>query len=115
MSWGLNFMARHAFPIGNIKDTQCGFKAYPAVYAKMISELQRMDRFSFDLEHILIVRQNGGSVVDIPVHYYEQETSTVRPIHDTLRFLKDLVKIRKNYKKGLYKKHYERKVIQWED
>jgi len=115
MSWGLNLMARSAFPLGKIYDTQCGFKAYPYVYAKMIAEMQHMERFSFDLEHILIVKLNGGEVKDIPIHYYKQETSTVRPVHDTILFFRDLVIIRGNYKKGLYEKHYERTTIPWKN
>lgn len=63
---------------------------YPHIYAKFIVEKQLMDRFSFDLEHLLIMRLNGGKVVEIPIHYYKQDTSTVNPVRDTWRFLRDL-------------------------
>lgn len=97
-----------------LPDTQCGFKGYHHVYAKFIAELQQMERFSFDLEHILIIRQNGGQIITVPVHYTMQETTTVRAVQDSIRFFKDMVAIRKHYKQGHYKKNYERKHIEWD-
>lgn len=110
MSWTLNRITQNALPLKGIRDTQCGFKMYPHVYAKFIAEKQLMERFSFDLEQLLVVLLNGGKVMDIPVHYYKQTTTTVRPVHDTLLFMKDLLIIRNNYKKGRYKKAYERTI-----
>lgn len=108
MSGTLNMLTRKVLPLDGIYDTQCGFKLYPHIYAKYIAEKQQMNRFSFDLEHLLIVRLNGGKIMDIPIHYYKQDTTTVRPVRDTLLFLKDFGVIKKYYLNGLYKKTYER-------
>lgn len=112
MSWVLNFITQTVLPLKGVRDTQCGFKMYPYQYAKFIVEKQLMERFSFDLEHLLIMRLNGGKILEMPIHYYKQETSTVNPVRDTIRFLSDLKDIWSNYKYGHYKVTYERKDIE---
>lgn len=101
-------------PVGDIRDTQCGFKGYSHVYAKYIAERQQMERFSFDLEHLLLVKLNGGNIIEIPIHYYKQDTTTVRPVHDSILFFKDLIKIYRHYKDGKYKVKHERNTIECE-
>lgn len=112
MSLSVNRLSQLLLPIGHVQDTQCGFKGYSYVYSKLIAEMQKMERFSFDLEHLIIVRKNGGTITEIPVHYYKQETTTVRPIKDSIRFFKDVLMIRKHLRANQYKKTYKRKDIQ---
>ena len=43
--------------VPGIADTQCGFKAYRKEAAKKLAELQKMDGYTFDVEHLLLARQ----------------------------------------------------------
>jgi hypothetical protein len=52
--------------IGEVVDTQCGFKAFKAEVLKQVLELMTDKRFSFDMELLLLTAlccNRGGNVV----------------------------------------------------
>jgi glycosyltransferase involved in cell wall biosynthesis len=53
----------------NIKDTQCGFKAFHRERSLIIFEQQRIDRFGFDPELLFLARRHGLSVAEVPVRW----------------------------------------------
>lgn len=79
-----------------LKDTQCGFKAIKKKCALKIIELQRIDDFAFDIEYLYIAKLLKMTTVEIPVIWSDDRGSTVSPIKSSIRFLKDLRKIKKN-------------------
>lgn len=77
-----------------IKDTQCGFKAFRAeVVETVFPQLQTMG-FAFDVEVLLLARQAGYSICEIPVLWYNDERSRVHPIRDATKMLIELLRIR---------------------
>jgi dolichyl-phosphate beta-glucosyltransferase len=92
-----------------IRDTQCGFKGFRHRAAKEIFGRQRIDGFSFDVEVLLLAKAMGFLTVEVPVHWTNSPTSSVRVVHDSIGMLFDLFRIRRLVKKTLYEFPYKRK------
>ena len=88
--------------VPGIQDTQCGFKMLNRQAAELIFPLQRLDGWSFDVEVLYIARCHNLHLVEIPIHWYYQTDSRVRPFHDTISMVQELLKIRRNGRRGLY-------------
>ena len=78
-----------------ITDTQCGFKGFRRLPAQAIFSRQKTDGFAFDVEILLLARTMNFSVVEMPVHWSNSPESRVRVISDSLRMLRDLIRIRR--------------------
>ncbi len=88
--------------VPGIKDTQCGFKMFDNKSAKEIFRRQTFDRFSFDIEILAIARHLGYKIMEVGILWYDDPHSTVNPIKDGLRMIKDSWQVRSNMSKGLY-------------
>jgi len=87
-----------------IKDTQCGFKLFTAEAAEEIFRRQTFGRFSFDIEILTIAHYLGYKVAEVPIDWYAKGKGTVSPIADGLRFLKALLVLRRNLRRGVYQR-----------
>ena len=85
-----------------VKDTQCGFKGYKSEVAKLIVEKSKMDGFSFDVEHLYIAKLRGYKYKSLPVIWKDDRDSKVKALSSSIKFFKDLFKIKRN--KKWYKK-----------
>lgn len=88
--------------VPGIHDTQCGFKCFGREAAHLIFPLQRINGWGFDVELLTIAQHHGLGILEIPVHWYYGADSRVRPIHDTVTMVMDLLRIRRNRRAGLY-------------
>ncbi len=86
-----------------VKDTQCGFKLFQSRVAQDLFSGMRMNGFSFDVEVLLMARQRGYRVAEVPVNWAHQPGSKVRLTLDSLRMAADLVRIRMHCWRGEYK------------
>lgn len=98
-----NFLIR-LFLIDGIKDTQCGFKLFENTVAKEVFSFQKVKRFGFDMEAILVAENLGYKIIEVPVSWFNSAESRFRPIKDTLITLKDLIYIKLNLWSGRYDK-----------
>lgn len=89
--------------VPGIQDTQCGFKLFSAEATQLFNELVvygnekgRKDAFTgaFDVELLYIARKNGFSIKEVPIIWIHSETDRVSPVKDSLRMLRDIVKVR---------------------
>ena len=101
MSGGSRWLVRAFLRIG-VKDTQCGFKGYTAPAAKRLHAAQTLDGFSFDLEILFLARKLGYRVAEVPIAFWESPGSKVRPVRDSVRFLRDIARIGLNNARGAY-------------
>jgi len=83
-----------------ISDTQCGFKAYRREAAHKLVEAQKIDGYTFDVEHLLLARQFGMKVIEVPVKWVFSEGSQIHGIRDSTRMFRDLLAIPKLHPKG---------------
>ena len=81
-----------------LKDTQCGFKAMRTDIAKKIVEKQLITNFAFDVEYIYIAKLNNLSIQELGITWSDDRESTVSPFKSSIRFFKDLHRIKKNRK-----------------
>lgn len=90
------------FLLDGIKDTQCGFKLFEHKAAKEIFSMQKVKRFGFDMENLVIANLLGYKIVEVPVSWFNSPESRLRPIKDALITLKDLIRIKLNLWSGRY-------------
>jgi dolichyl-phosphate beta-glucosyltransferase len=88
--------------VRGISDTQCGFKCFRREVAQRVFALQRLERFAFDVEVLWIAQRFGYRIVELPITWRNDPSSTVNPIIDSTRMLLDLVRIRINDWAGRY-------------
>lgn len=90
------------FLITGILDTQCGFKLFEAKLIKTICHLQKINRFGFDMEILLIADNMDKKIKEVPVVWVDADGSKVRPVRDAIRTLKELTFIKLNLLSGRY-------------
>jgi hypothetical protein len=83
-------------------DTQCGFKAFRRLPARIVFEQQRIMGFGFDPEVLFLARRHGLRIAEIPVRWSHDLDTKVRVLRDGLGMLLDLLRIRWNALRGLY-------------
>jgi dolichyl-phosphate beta-glucosyltransferase len=85
-----------------LQDTQCGFKCVRADVAEDIFPYQTLTGWAFDVELLYIARRRGYRILEIPIHWYFNDDSKISVVRDSLRMFLDLLRIRRNARRGLY-------------
>jgi glycosyltransferase involved in cell wall biosynthesis len=75
----------------NLRDTQCGFKAFRAPVAQLLFHLGVVDGFAFDVEILALARRMGYRVAEVPVHWRAVEGSRVDVVRDPIRMVRDVL------------------------
>jgi len=112
----IGFIYIRNFIIGlkNIKDTQCGFKAFRTEAAlKIINSLIVFKKAhfvrgssvsaGFDLEFLFLATKFGYSITEIPVAWKHVETKNVNFITDAIETLRDILRMKYYDIIGAYK------------
>jgi dolichyl-phosphate beta-glucosyltransferase len=73
------------------KDTQCGFKLFDRASFDPVFRAARVDRFSYDVEVLILARRRGLAVAEIPVLWRNSPQSRVRIVRDSARMLWDIL------------------------
>jgi dolichyl-phosphate beta-glucosyltransferase len=74
-------------------DTQCGFKLFRLDRTRTLFELQRVEGFAYDVELLVIARRLGLLTAEVPVHWSNDERTTVGLLSAPLAMTYDLLKI----------------------
>jgi len=77
------------------RDTQCGFKAFRRAAAMDIFSRLRTDGFGFDVEVLVLCRELGYLVAEVPVVWRDSRPSRVRFFRGSLAMLRELLRIRR--------------------
>jgi dolichyl-phosphate beta-glucosyltransferase len=89
--------------VSDVRDTQCGAKAYRGDAARKLFATQQIDHFSFDAEVIFLAERAGYRIKEVPFALLHAPSgSSIRPVRDSLLMLRDLVRIRWNALRGRY-------------
>ena len=99
--------------IRGIWDTQAGFKCFKSDVAKDVfaklkvygkgKKVQGALVTAFDVELLFIAKKYGYKIKEVPIIWHHVATTRVNPIKDSLRMLRDVIKIRLNDFRGVYK------------
>ena len=111
---GFIFIRNFIIGLKNIKDTQCGFKAFRTEAAlKIINSLVVFRKAhavkgssvsaGFDLEFLFLATKFGFSITEIPVVWKHVETKNVNFIADSLETLQDILRMKYYDIIGAYK------------
>jgi|TARA_B110000263_G_scaffold239037_1_gene240885 dolichyl-phosphate beta-glucosyltransferase len=63
------------FAIRGIEDTQCGFKLFSTEAAKKLFPHQSLDGWAFDVELLVMAKNAGFSIGEVPIDWYYGEGS----------------------------------------
>jgi dolichyl-phosphate beta-glucosyltransferase len=77
-----------------LRDTQCGFKLIEGDLARVLAMQLRLDGFAFDVELLARAARVGQRVVEVPVRWFHQDDSRVRPLRHGLLMLRDALRLR---------------------
>lgn len=83
------------FVLKGYRDTQCGFKAFRREAALDLFPRLRTDGYGFDVEILVLCRELGYRVAQIPVAWSDARPSRVRIVRGSLRMLMELWRIRR--------------------
>ena len=84
-------------------DTQCGFKLFERNAAQQVFRRQRIERWGFDAEVLFIAQKFGYKIVEVPVRWSHSEGTKVSMFGDSVNMFLDLLRIRRNHVRGLYR------------
>jgi dolichyl-phosphate beta-glucosyltransferase len=102
MGRAFNLVVR-ALAVRGIQDTQCGFKAFTRECAREVFSRQRIVGFGFDVEVLFVARRLGYGIKEVPVTWAYAASSRVDPVKDTIRMFRDVLAVRWNDLRGLYR------------
>ena len=93
-----NLLVRTLFGLP-YRDTQCGFKLFQMETCRAIFERQKAQRYAFDVELLLLARQAGLSVCEVPVVWRHSQASRVRLLRDGSHMIFSLLQIWWNHQR----------------
>lgn len=102
LMYGLHTILR-IVGVGDIRDTQCGFKLFTRRAAQKIFPAQHLATWIFDVELLLLAKQLSIPVVEVPVEWHEVAGSKLNIVKDSLQMLRDLLVLRGNQLVGRWK------------
>lgn len=97
-----NALVRLALPIGNLRDTQCGFKCFRADAAVDVFSRQVLDGLSFDVEVLSIARRRGWTIEEVPITWIADDDTRVRFVADSLNMALDVLRVAWRLHRGHY-------------
>ncbi len=97
-NWAVRLLA-----VGGFQDTKCGFKCFRGDVADSLFRLQRTDGWGFDAEVLYLAKTRGLRILELPIDWYYQTASKVRPLADTFLMLSDILRVWLRRIRGSYR------------
>lgn len=99
--------------VRGIWDTQAGFKCFKGDVAKKLFSMLKVYGkgkqvkgalvTAFDVELLFLAKKHGYKIKEVPIVWHHVSTTRVSPIKDSLRMFRDVIKVRFNDLRGVYK------------
>ncbi|HEY3111230.1 MAG TPA: glycosyltransferase [Chloroflexota bacterium] len=114
MASGFMLVRRLILDVGDVTDTQCGFKALRSDLARRVVGQLRVFRpgvqqasgatvtAGFDAELLFVARRLGARIREVPVNWHYVGTRRVHPLKESWRGLKSMVMVRRSQMRGDY-------------
>jgi len=87
----------------SFRDTQCGFKLLDRKAFAPVFHMARVDRFSYDVEILMLASRQGIRVSEIPVLWRNSPQSKVSLLRDSTQMLWDIIRITLRARTGGYR------------
>lgn len=91
------FLIHDIKQLGNLTDTQCGFKVYRGDAARELYAQSTIDGFMFDIEIILLALSNGYQIHEFAVDWTCDLDSRLRPAHEVMGTLANLLRLKRQF------------------
>ena len=88
-----NFIVRIISPLKKIRDTQCGFKLYPASIAKEIFENLQTYGWAHDVEILYKAHLDKVNIVEMPLTWNAVEGSKINLLRDGFNMMREILVI----------------------
>jgi dolichyl-phosphate beta-glucosyltransferase len=88
-----NFFVRR-MGVGDVTDTQCGFKLFRGTVAEALFGELETTGFGFDVELLMLARRRGYRVIEVAINWADQPGSKVAVLRDGPRMLAQVVRAR---------------------
>ncbi|NJP05891.1 MAG: glycosyltransferase family 2 protein [Chloroflexaceae bacterium] len=107
-----NFVVQR-LALQGIQDTQCGFKAmhrdvatdlfhHMHIYGAHAPPVSGPAVTAYDVELLFVARRRGYRIIEVPVTWHYGTETKVDPMRDSLRNVRDVLKVRMNDWRGRY-------------
>ncbi len=83
--------------LGNLTDTQCGFKVYRGDIARELYSQSTINGFMFDIEIILLALSQGYRIHEFPVDWAWDPDSRLKPLHVAWHVFRDILNLKKRF------------------
>jgi dolichyl-phosphate beta-glucosyltransferase len=93
-----NFLV-NSILLGEVADTQCGFKLFTAKAAHFLFSKQTLAGFGFDVEILYLARKAAIPSKEVPVNWSNVPGSKVSLLRDSLRMFLEIVIIKARHKR----------------
>ncbi len=77
----------------DVKDTQCGFKLYPAAVAKRLFSRMKVHGWAHDVELLYRARLEGIPEREMPIQWFQEPGSKVSVVRDALKMLMQVLMV----------------------
>lgn len=84
-----------------LTDSQCGFKAFKGETARKVFSYATINGWAFDFEILMTAQKLGYKIKEFPVKIINHRESKIHLFGDSIRMLRDLMKIKKHVKKNV--------------
>ena len=96
-----SFLIHDIKKLGSLTDTQCGFKVYQGEIARELYAKSNINGFMFDIEIILLALSDNYAICEFPVDWTCDPDSRLKPGHEIIRTLKDVIILKHRFRKIL--------------
>jgi dolichyl-phosphate beta-glucosyltransferase len=80
--------------LGDIPDTQCGFKFFRGDVARDLFALQQIDGYMFDVEVLYLARARGYRIAQVPIRWRDDGDSRSPVLSGSITLGRDLLSVR---------------------
>lgn len=84
--------------LGNLTDTQCGFKVYRGSVARELYAESRIARFMFDIEIILLALAKGYTIKEFAIDWTCDLDSRLKPTREAFDVLREAIKLKRQFR-----------------
>ena len=104
LMWGFHFVVKWVGNVHGIKDTQCGFKLFTRNAVRKTVGYQRIRRWCFDPELLMLAQVQKIPVKEEQIAWQEIDGSKIEPIKASFNMFRELILMRTCYVFGVWYK-----------
>ena len=102
LMWGFHFVVTAVGDVHGVKDTQCGFKLFTRSAVERTFMFQRIRRWCFDPELLMLAQKQHIPVHEVQIGWQEIEGSKLTPLKAAVNMFREILLVRMCYLFGIW-------------